>query len=196
MKKLDRKALQKRWTEIGDTDLFNPVIQNILSRRSIRRFLEKHIEDAYLEMILKAGRYAPSGHNMQTWRFTVLRNSKTIEKLKMVLEQVCKRENKILYGFENPPCLILVSNDRRNPYGVQDSSCAVENMMLAANSYGIGSVWLNPMMTICDEPEIRELLFEWGVPNEHIVQATVALGYPMEAGNMLAKKSDVVVYAD
>lgn len=98
MKKLDRRALKKRWDEIGEKDLFNPIIQNIL-RRSIRRFLDRHITEPYLEMILKAGRYAPSGHNMQTWRFTVLRNHETIERLKTVLKQVCKRENKILYGF-------------------------------------------------------------------------------------------------
>ncbi len=92
--------------------------------------------------------------------------------------------------------MVLVSNDRRNPDGVQDSSCVVQNMMLAANSYGIGSVWLNPMMTICDEPEIRGLLSKWNVPNEHIVWAMVALGYPMRSGNMFAKKSDVVAYID
>ncbi len=194
MKKLDRKALYQKWEKMGETELLNPVMQNILNRRSIRHFKEQDISEDILAMIIKAGIYAPSGHNLQTWRFTVIKNTQKIFQLKQILQKTAKEKNVYVYGFENPRCLVLVSNDRRNPDGIQDASCAAQNIMLAAYSYGIGSVWLNPLMTICDEPKIRELLNSYLIPSEHIVWAAIALGYPIEEGRMLAKKIDVVQY--
>lgn len=59
------------------------------------------------------------------------------------------------YGFENPNAIVLISNDSRNPYGCQDASVAAENMFLDAWSYGIGSVWLNPLMKLRNEDQLR-----------------------------------------
>ena len=59
MKKIDRKALRTLWNAGGENSLMNPVMQAILSRRSIRRFTDRPIEPAILEMILKAGYHAP-----------------------------------------------------------------------------------------------------------------------------------------
>ena len=67
-----------------------------------------------------------------------------------------------------------------------------ENMMLAPQSYGLGSVWLNPLVTLCEEPEIRKLLDSYQVPGQHIVWSAVALGYPKAPGKLLAKKENVV----
>lgn len=192
MKKLDRKALYRMYAERGGIDLMNPVICNLLARRSVRNFTDQPIDDKILDMILKTGRYAPSGHNMQTWRFTLLRSQDKIRRLKEITRVNAEKAKVHFYGFENPQALILVSNDRRNNDGIQDASCAAENMMLAAQSYGIGSVWLNPLMTLCDEPEIRKLLDSYQIPAQHIVWAMVALGYPKAQGKLLAKKEDVV----
>ena len=196
MQKLDRKALYQRWEEIGEMEIINPVVQNILSRRSVRHFQEKEIPKTLLSIIVKAGVYAPSGHNLQTWRFTVITNKKEILQLKEIVQKMAKRKGVYFYGFENPNKLILVSNDRRNRDGIQDASCAAQNIMLAAHSYGIGSVWLNPFMTICDEPEIRALLDTYEIPFEHIVWAMIALGYPVEENHRLAKKTDVIRYVE
>ncbi|MDD6036170.1 MAG: AMP-binding protein [Lachnospiraceae bacterium] len=194
--KTDRKALRAKYEEEGEESLINPVISTILSRRSIRKFTSQEIEKKVLDLILTAAIHAPSGHNLQTWQFSILQKQEEIEKLKTVTKEVTVKKKKILYGWENPKVLILISNDRRNPYGIQDCSCAAQNIFLAAESFGIGSVWLNPLMTICDEPEIRSLLDSYGIPKEHIVWAAVALGYPQEKGTKLAKKNDVIHYVE
>lgn len=196
MKKLDRKALQRHWEAMGELELVNPVIQNILSRRSIRRFLDKSISRPILEMLCKAGYHAPSGHNIQSWRFTVLDDQATIQQLKKIVHKVAKEKDVFCYGFENPAGLILISNDRRNSLGHFDAACAAENIMLAANSYGLGSVWLHPFVKICDESEVRKLLDEYHIPQEHIVWTAIALGYPLSEGNQLARKENVVYFVD
>ncbi len=191
MQKLDRKALAQMWEDNSSDDVMNETIRSILSRRSVREFTEQEIPQNLLEMILQCGYYAPSGHNMQTWQFSVIRDQSKIATLKDLAGKAAKENKVVMYGFENPQVLVLISNDKRNPNGIQDSSCAAENMMLAAQSYGIGSTWINVLRTLCDEPEIREVLSGYGIPTNHNVWAMVALGYPAAPGKLLAKK-DVI----
>jgi len=133
---------------------------------------------------------------MQTWCFTVLQDQKRIEELKDTIGRVAKENKVYFYGFNNPQAIVLLSNDRRNQFAIHDSSCAAENMMLAAHSFGIGSVWSNALATICDEPENRQMLDAYGVPKQHIVYATIAMGYPRVEGRLLAKKQDVIHWVD
>lgn len=66
MQKVDRKALKELWKESGDRELMNETVQTILSRRSVRDFMDKPMPKALLDVIVQTGIYAPSGHNMQT----------------------------------------------------------------------------------------------------------------------------------
>lgn len=192
MNKLDRAALARMWEDCGDKDLMNETVRDILNRRSVREFTDQKIPRAVLDMIARCGYYAPSGHNLQTWRFTVITDAGEISLLKDTAARVSKEKEVYFYGFQNPAAVILVSNDRKNKNGVQDCACAAENMMLAAQSYGIGSVWQNSLSQISDEPDMRELLRKYGIPDSHIVWAALLTGYPAKPGKLLAKKADVV----
>ncbi len=194
MQKADRKELKRIWENKDALDLMNPVMQTIFSRRSIRKFTDQEIPRPILDMILKAGYHAPSGHNMQSWRFTVLTKQEDILRLKESAQETAKENKVYFYGFENPKVLVIISNDSRNLYGCQDASCAAENMFLAAHSYGIGSVWLNPLMTLRNVMPVKEVLDGFDIPENHTVWAMVALGYPVADGVALAKKTDVVKY--
>ena len=214
MKKLDRKAMRKMWDErtasggrngadesaagnngsAEGVELMNPVIRAILSRHSIRKFTEEPVPAELLQMILKAGYHAPSGHNMQTWRFTVVQGEEKIAALKAAAEESAKAAKVHCYGFNNPSCVILISNDARNHDGCQDASCAAQNMLLAAHSYGLGAVWLNVLMTLRDTEPVRTLLDSYGIPAGHVVWSMVAVGWPAEEAKALAKKEDVVKY--
>ena len=196
MKKLDRKALKKLWETSGSIPAMNDVVQCILTRRSIRRFRDEKITRQMLELLVQCGCYAPSGHNMQTWRFTVVTNEEEIGKIKEAARVTAAKNKVHFYGFENPAALILVSNDARNADGCQDASCASENIMLTAWSYGIGSVWLNPLMTLRDKEPVRSLLDSYDIPQNHVVWSMIALGYPVTEGALLKKKTDVVKWVE
>ncbi len=168
----------------------NEVMNNILSRRSIRKFKKEQIQENELELILKAGMYAPSAMNKQGWQFTAVQNGAEIEKLAGAVRKSLGRGED--YNFYQPPTLILVSIDRDNQNGLADCACALENMFLAAHSLGIGSCWINQLKTICDEKEIREVLNGFGIPENHIVWGMASIGYPEGEAREVARK-DIAV---
>lgn len=153
----------------------NEVLQNILTRRSVREFKEEQIKPEELDLILKAGIYAPSGMNKQSWQFTVVQNKDKIELLAKVVREALGRD--VGYNFYAPPTLIMISNDRDNENGLADCACALENIFLMANSLGIGSCWINQLKRICDEKEVRQELTNFGIPLNHIVWGMASIGY-------------------
>lgn len=168
----------------------NPILENIKTRRSIRSFTPQKVEREILEELVDAGRYAPSGMNRQTWKFTVLQKPQLLQRLAEVIREELNREED--YCFYHANALILVSNQRESRYGVQDCSCALENIFLAAHALGIGSVWINQLTGICDQPKVRAILDELHLPADHIVLGIAAVGYPAEEGKPANKKTDVV----
>ena len=167
----------------------NDVIKTILNRRSSRAFSDKSISREDLSIIVDAGLHAPSGMNLQKWKFTVIQRKPIISKIAQVLEKTLSRPG---YDLYKPDALILVSSDETNPHGVSDCSCALENIFLAAESLGIGSVWLNQFKGICGEPEVRALLDELNLPKNHVVIGVAALGYSADTGKKAEKRTDVV----
>ena len=155
----------------------NEAIKNILERRSIRKFSDKQIPKEELDIIIKAGLYAPSAMNRQTWQFTVLTKTEDIQELAGVIAKQLDREG---YDMYKPAALIIPSNGKESKFGRDDNACALENIFLAAWSLGIGSVWINQLHGICDEPEIRALLDKYGIPADHVVYGMAALGYSAE----------------
>lgn len=190
--KVDRKAIKSDWNSRKINQ--NDVIQNILSRRSIRVFQDRPVSDHDISLLLQCGKCAPSGKNLKTRRFTVINDKNEIARFKNILKEVTEDKKIPLNGFHNPSLLIIVSNDRRNQDGIQDAACSVENMMLAAHSIGLGSVWLNALMNICDEVQIREILYKYRIPQNHIVWAVMAVGYPAEDGRVPEERGNEVQY--
>ena len=168
-------------------------IENLLTRRSVRAFTEKQIAKEDLDIILKAALYAPSGMNQQTWQFTAVTNREKIQTLADAVGKALNREN---YNFYKPAVLVIPSNERESRWGKEDNACALENIFLAAHALGIGSVWINQLQTICDEPEIRSILQTFGVPDSHVVYGMAALGYAAEPPKKDVLKTGIVKIVD
>ena len=85
------------------------------------------------------------------------------------------RDKDFRYGA---PVLVLVTNQKESTTCVQDASCAMENMMLAAFSLGVGSCWINQLYRTREDREVQEKLAEIGVTPEEMPVAALALGWP------------------
>ena len=153
----------------------NEVMNNILTRRSIRKFTDTPISREILDDLVQAALHAPSGMGKQTCKFTVVTNKNAIKRLAEAIKTTLNRPGYDLYC---PAAIIIPSNLRDSNWGKEDDACALENIFLAANSYGVGSVWINQLQNICDTPAIRDILNDFGVPADHVVYGMAALGYP------------------
>ena len=162
-----------------ETSAMNEVMQAILSRRSIRQFTDQEVPKEVLEDLAQAALHAPSGMGKKTWKFTVISNREKIRQLAEIMGKTLGRDG---YNMYDPTALIIPSNLKDSPFGKEDNACALENIFLAAYSYGVGSVWINQMRDICDDPAIRPILTQLGIPEDHVVYGMAALGYPAEPG--------------
>jgi len=173
----------------------NDVIQNILTRRSIRTYKEDQISDEELNIILEAGKSAPSGSNSQTWRFTVVQNKEKLEGLNSLVRGAFKNlevdektyrskksgkkaaESDNYKFYYNAPTLIIVSNDREYSNCMADSVAALENILLAAHSIGTGACYINQLTWFCDDKNVRKALTDIGIPENYVVCAAASIGY-------------------
>lgn len=164
----------------------NAVMENLLGRRSVRAFKADALPMDLLQEIARAGTYAPSGQGRQTWKFTIVANQGKIQQLARAVATELGREN---YNMYQPAALIVPSNLADSIWGKEDNACALENMFLAAHSFGIGSVWINQLQGICGRPAIRAILNEWGIPKDHVVYGLAALGYAQDGTRKEVVKS-------
>ncbi|MDD7794070.1 nitroreductase family protein [Clostridium sp. 'White wine YQ'] len=173
----------------------NEVIENILSRRSIRKYLNEQITDEDLSTILEVAKHAPSGGNSQTWHFTVLQNKEKLRDLNKYVRAAFEKlevdentyksirsgkvaaKNEAYRFYYNAPTLIIVSNERDYGNAMADSACAIENMLLASNALNLGSCYVNQLTWFGDDKDLRKLLIELGVPENHKVCGAIIVGY-------------------
>ncbi|WP_320129528.1 nitroreductase family protein [uncultured Sphaerochaeta sp.] len=149
----------------------NEVMKSIITRRSIRSFQKKQVENEKLELVLHAATQAPNGMRQEPWHFTALQNPELLKKLDLLVAGEGKS------FFYHAPTLILVSIEQGNRFAQADTACAMTNMMQAAHALGLGSVWCN---RINGNNEIDTKLTEYGIPQGFQVTATLALGYAAE----------------
>lgn len=187
------------------------------SRRSTRKFQKKELEAEKLEMILEAGRHAPSGGNCQTTHFLVIQNKEVLDKLTvMVREAFAKMEEtpgmyksivnsirlskggKYVFHYD-PAVLIVTANQKEYGNNIADCSCALENMMLEANALDLGSCWINQLKWLNEEPTVLAYLQSLGMKEGERVYGALAVGYAdtkdgMPARNPLPRSGNEVTY--
>ncbi len=147
----------------------------IETRRSIRGFEKRELDREQLTVLAEAARSAPTAMNGQTRRITVLQNKALMEKLRAAIAAELGNAD---YNFYYPDALIIPSDGRDACMPLQNCSCAMENVLLAATATGLGAVWINQLTGICDRPGVRAVLSELHIPADHLVWGMAAVGYP------------------
>lgn len=156
----------------------NSFIQLILNRRTCRAFSEKDVYESDVKQILDCALSAPSGMNLQTWSFIAIMNREKIQQLAQAVRNALNRDEN--YNMYNPSVLILTTNDKESRFREVDNSCAMENIYLSCEALGLGCVWINQLKDCYDVPEVRKILTELGVPENHGVYGSAAIGYKLQ----------------
>jgi len=151
-------------------------LECIYTRRSVRKFLDKHVEWDLVGKILEAGRAAPSAGNLQNWKFIVVLEKETRNKI----AEVCLQQ---FWMADAPVHIIICSEPVKGKrfygirgerlYSVQNCAAVAENMLLAANSLGLGACWVGAF----DEDGLKTAL---GIIEEVRPQIILAIGYTDE----------------
>lgn len=183
----------------------NQVMRTILERRSCRSFQEdRAVNEQDLMTVLKAGAYAPSAMNTQSWHFTAVVNKQKLQALNAAMLKRMdpaareRAENRAggrpVSPFYNAPAFIIVALKKgASPYPEADCACALQNMFLAAMSLKLGTCWINQLRgATVDDPHVGEALRELGVPQDHEVLGCCALGYADTESPMKDRAAGVV----
>lgn len=152
-------------------------IDDLLSRRSSRKYMDKQISDEELMTVLKAGEYAPSAMNRQSSIMVILQNKEDIATLSKMNAEIMNSSSDPFYGA---PTVIVVLGDRNNPNAVQDGSLVMGNLMNAAAAIGLGSCWINRAYEEFESEKGKKLLRKWGVNGEYIGIGHCILGYALD----------------
>ncbi|MFC1916150.1 nitroreductase family protein [Chloroflexota bacterium] len=174
------------------------ILEVINTRRSIRKYKTDPVDDKTLETVLEAARWAPSWGNTQCWRFIVVRDSDTKNKIADTLNQT----NSALDAVKNAPLLIVACTELgkaghkdgvlvtdKGDWFMFDVALAMQNLVLAAQSLGLGTVFVGRF----DAKEVARIL---KIPQGYCAVTMTPLGYPDETKGPKPRKelSEIVFY--
>ena len=144
----------------------------IYNRRSVRKFTQKEVDDSKIKKLLEDAMAAPSACNKKPWEFYVIKNKELQNEIK----------KKIMFCNYNSPLLIVVCGNKNNAltkedndYWIQDASAAIENILLSALSFDLGTCWcgLYPMIKRSDR--VKNIL---NLKDNIIPLGVIHIGYP------------------
>lgn len=148
-------------------------MEAILKRRSIRQFTRQSIAQEDLNTLLRAAMMAPTARNCQEWEFVVVRDKNTFQKIMHI--------HPYAHMLAQADCAIIVCGNTQREhapgYWIADCGAATQNILLAATSLGIGSVWLG---VYPNEERMDGLARILGLPESVKPLNIIALGYPAE----------------
>ena len=167
----------------------NRVIEAIRTRVSCREYDERKVSLGKLNQILEAGKMAPSAMNRQIATITCVRTKAKVEQLRELSREVQNRE--CMYGANT---IVLVHGPRDDRFTVQDCSCVLENIFLAAHALKIQSCWINQFDDLFETAKGKRIKARLGIPEEDRIVGSAILGYAKHPEKLecKARKEDFI----
>ena len=153
----------------------NEVMKALLERRSIRKFKTDMPKKEDLEQIIEAGLYAASARGEQSTIILAVTDKELRDKISKDNAAIWGREN--VDPFYGAPVILIALGKKDWPNRVYDGSLAMGNMMLAAHSLGLGSIWIHRATQEIEMEEYRQLLKDLSIEGEWEGIGHCAVGY-------------------
>ena len=166
----------------------NAVIENMINRRSIRKYKPEQIKDEELQAVIKAGEYAPTGMGMQSPKMVVVQDKETIKLLSDINAKIMGVDSDPFYGA--PTVIVVFADKACRPTYVEDGSLVLGNLMNAAHSVGLGSCWIHRAKEEFESEEGKALLKKWGVEGDYIGVGHCILGYAKDEPKPAAPRKE------
>ena len=147
------------------------VLNNIFNRKSVRSYTDRPVSEEQVETLLRAAMAAPSGRNLQPWRFVVVTEPAVKEKLAVGFNKmIAKAPVAIVICGQT-----LKADGEPNNNWTADCAAATENLLLAAEAFGLGAVW-----TACYpyDDRMNPAIEALGLPSDVKPYCIVPVGHP------------------
>ena len=160
----------------------NEIIENIISRRSVKSYKNVMPPMPLIEEICKAGTYAPTGMGAQSPIIIAVTNKEMRDRLSRINLQIVTNNNLTTSSghsdpFYGAPCVLVVLAETSRGTRVYDGSLVMANLMLAAHSLGLGSCWIHRAKETFETEEGKEILKSLGIEGEYEGIGNCIIGY-------------------
>jgi len=149
-------------------------LEVLKNRRAIRSFKPEQVKDEELKAVLEAGTYAPTGAGSQGVKIVAVTSKEYRDRVAAVNALARGIERDPYYGA---PTIILIFETKECVTHELDGAAVCTNMLNAAYAAGLGSCWIHRNKQAFEQEEGKELLREWGLPEDLVGVASIALGY-------------------
>lgn len=181
------------------SDTTNQVIETIMARRSIRQYKPRPVDRDTLQSILKCGIHAPNGQHKESWQIRVVDSPEFINGLTALYKQenpqAAERPG-FKNIFNNAPTVVFIAYDTTYDLSQVDCGLLGENIILAAQSMGIGSCCLGAPIRFMNSAAAVEYLKRLDLPDTHKLLYAIALGYPDEKPAAKSRDMDKVKFIE
>ena len=176
----------------------NETIETIMERRSIRKYKPKTVARETLEKIMECGINAPNGQNKQSWEVRVVDNPVVMDEIKAVMAEAYGDKAEMAVGcFRGAPVMVFIARDLNYDFSAYDCGLLAENIMLSAQSLGVGSICLgSPVRFINDNPACAPILERLGFSEGYEFCLCVGLGYADEAPEAKPRMKEKVKFVE
>ncbi len=181
----------------------NPVIENIMARRSVRAYKEQAVPRELLEQVVECGINAPNAMNAQQWEVRVVESKAWIDKATEAYKQSVKgtpaekmvTEPSFKNMFRNAPAVIFIGH-KPSKYTAVDCGLMAENMMLAAQSLGLGTVCMASPVMFLTQAAGAEFLSSLSFSDGYEPLICIGIGYADEAPAAKPRNKEVIKYIE
>lgn len=184
----------------NEADSTNQVIETIMARRSVRKYLPQPVNRDTMQVILDCGINAPNGQNKQSWAIRVVDNPEFINGLTEVYKKAnpkAAEDPNFRNMFRNAPTVVFIANDTAYDFSQVDCGLLGENMILSAWSMGIGSCCLGgPIRFMKTDPGAAEYLKRLNIPEGYALLYCIAFGYPDESPAAKPRDASKVMFVE
>ncbi|PKM90058.1 MAG: nitroreductase family protein [Firmicutes bacterium HGW-Firmicutes-12] len=183
------------------------VIECIYNRRSIRKFKADPVPVEMINKLLETATLAPSSSNSQPWSFVVIQDVNLLKEFsdrsKAIFLEKTKDNASDPYGyraklskpdfniFYNASTLITIYANSKNKLALGDCCLAAQNLMIAANSLGLGSCWIGFAEPLLDSADLKK---ELGIPPTYYAVSPMILGYPAIIPTGYSRKAPEILF--
>ena len=184
--------------ESNDMKTTNAVIENIMQRRSIRNYKDSQVPKDILNKIVECGINAPNGQNKQSWEVRVVDNPAVMDEIKAVMAEAYGDKAEMAVGcFRGAPVMVFIARDLNYDFSAYDCGLLAENIMLSAQSLGVGSICLgSPVRIINDNEACAPILERLGFSEGYEFCLCVGLGYADEAPEAKPRDKSKVLFVE